>query len=206
MTRNLLDVNAASQALSRVADICESMGLTYFVDSGTLLSAYRDKTINIYDHDIDVRIFRDEVDGEGEAELVKRLWQAGFRLIVASNERQIGAGHPLGTGINLDLKFCERDNEHVWYYCWREPDPIPAIHLYPRSFFDNMGTIELLGRVYACPTPIGEYIEYHYGKDWREFKVRVEDADECDMSWDYMKGPPCSLSLTEFIAMKHSSG
>ncbi len=200
--RQLLDVNACSQALNWTAEVCEELNLTYFIDSGTLLSAYRDKNINVYDHDIDVRIFRDEVDKEKEAELVKRLWFKGFRLIVANSEHQIGGGHPIGTGVNLDLKFCDRDGKDVWYFCWHEPDPTPAIHLYPQRFFDNMGRITLLGREYSCPSPIEEYIEYHYGKDWRQFKVSAEDAEETDMTWDYMKDPPCSLSLPEFIALK----
>ncbi len=200
--RQLLDLNAANQALRQTVDVCESLNLNYFIDSGTLLSAYRDRNINILDHDIDVRVFRDEVDADKESELVKRLWRKGFRLIVSTTDHQIGGGHPLGTGVNLDLKFCGRDNEHVWYYCWREPDPNPVIHLYPRKFFNSMGKIHLLGRDYACPYPVEEYIEYHYGKDWRQFKVRVEDAEECDVSWDYMKDPPCAISLPEFMALK----
>lgn len=202
MTRDLLDVNACSRALGWTADILDELGLTYFIDSGTLLSAYRDNTINIYDHDIDVRIFRAEVDQDKEDQLVKKLWEKGFRLIVSSDPRQIGAGHPMGTGVNLDLKFCEYDDKDVWYYCWKEPDPIPAVHLYPRRFFENMTTINLLGKEYSCPSPIEEYIVWHYGEDWREFKVRAEDAEETDMTWDYMKGPACSYDLTEFLALK----
>ncbi len=203
MQRDLLDINACTKVLADTVNAIESLGLSYFIDSGTLLSAYRDKSINIYDHDIDVRIFRDEVDKETEAELVKRLWYKGFRLIVDNSEgKQIGGGHPRGTGVNLDLKFCERDADDVWYYCWCEPDPNPMVHIYPRKFFDNMGTIDLFGRTYKCPSPIEEYIEYHYGKDWRDFKVRAEDAEETDMTWDYMKDPPCAISLPEFMALK----
>src|SRR3990172_9052938 len=117
--RDPLDIHAANQALRQTVDVIEFLGLTYFIDSGTLLSAYRDKTINVLDHDIDVRMFRDEVDADKEAELVKGLWRKGFRLIVSTTDHQLGAGHPQGTGVNLDLKFCERDKEHVWYYCWR---------------------------------------------------------------------------------------
>jgi len=202
--RELLDVNACKQALERTVDALEELGITYFIDSGTLLSTYRDNTVNVYDHDIDVRVFRDDVSKEKEAELIKRLWAKGFRLMVMATEHQLGAGHPLGTGVNLDLKFCGMDDKDVWYYCWKEPDPIPIIHLYPRRFFENMTTINLLGRDYSCPSPIEEYIEYHYGKDWREFKVRAEDAEETDMTWDYMKDPPCMLTLEEFIALKSS--
>lgn len=202
--RDLLDVNATSAVLKAVTDGLDELGLTYFIDSGTLLSAYRDNSINVYDHDIDVRIFRDEVNPAKESELVKMLWDKGFRLMVMSDPRQLGASHPRGTGVMLDLKFCELDESDVWYYCWKEPDPIPAVHMYPRRFFENMTTIELLGNKYSCPAPIEEYIEWHYGKDWREFKVRLEDAEETDMTWDYMKDPPCSLSLTELLERKSS--
>ena len=200
----LLDENAARHVLSATADLLEDMGLTYWIDSGTLLSAYRDRAFNVYDHDIDVRLLLDEVSDEPE--LVKRLWEAGYRSIANLQQRraQILAGHPMGTGVLLDLKFCERDSEHLWYYCWREPDPTPCIHLYPVKFWDSLTTIKLYGRDYPCPSPIKDYIEFHYGKDWREFKVRVEDADETDLSWDYMKDPPCAYSLSDFIALKSS--
>jgi hypothetical protein len=202
--RKLLDVNACSKVLSLTADILEEMGVSYWLDSGTLLSAYRDRAINLFDHDIDVRVYVDELTGDTQAEFVKKLWQAGFRLVVADKpiEAQIGAGHPLGTGINLDLKLCFKDDEHVWYYCWKEPDPRPIVHIYPIKFFKNMGRIELLGREYPCPQPIVEYLEWHYGKDWREFKVREDQMEESDITWDYMKDPPCAMSLTQFYVFK----
>jgi hypothetical protein len=184
--------------------VLEDMGVTYWIDSGTLLSAYRDKVINVFDHDIDVRVFEDELTRELEPELVKRLWQIGFELVITDKpiRSQMGAGHPLGTGVNLDLKFCYRDDEHVWYYCWNEPDPRPMIHIFPIKFFKKMGKIDLYGRKYSCPLPVEEYIEFHYGKDWRLFKVRADQAEETDMTWDFMKDPPCAMSLTEFYVFK----
>jgi len=202
----VLDENAASEVLANTCSVIKSMGLTHWIDSGTLLSAYRDGGINVYDHDIDVRMLLDEVSEETETELIKRLWSIGYRSIANLQNRraQILASHPRGTGVLLDLKFCEQDDKDVWYYCWKEPDPTPSIHIYPIKFFKNMGQIELMGNKYPCPTPVEEYIKYHYGDEWRLFKVRAEDAEETDLSWDYMKDPPCSMSLPEFITLKSS--
>lgn len=200
----MLDENAAKYVLETISDLFERSGFTYWIDSGTLLSAYRDKSINIYDHDVDIRMLMSQVDEKEEANIVKKLWELGFRSIsnVQNRRAQILASHPIGTGVMLDLKFCEEDETDVWYYCWKEPDPTPSVHLYPKRFWDRMTTIELMGRHYPCPSPIEEYIEHHYGKDWREFKVRADEAEETDLSWDYMHDPPCSLSITDFIALK----
>lgn len=200
----LMDVNAASQVLSKTADVLVDMGVSYWIDSGTLLSAYRDKSINQYDHDIDIRVFEDELTEEREPELVAKLWEIGYRVLLTLKpiRSQMGGGHPLGTGVQLDLKFCKRDAEHVWYYCWNEPDPRPIVHIYPIKFFNKLGKISLYGREYSCPWPIEEYLIHHYGSEWRGFKLRAEQAEETDMTWDYMKDPPCAMSLAEFYVFK----
>ncbi len=202
----MIDTNRASEVLSGVADILEEMGIQYWIDSGTLLGAYRDKDFIPYDHDIDIRILPNQIADERIGELVSKLWEFGFHVIV-SNYGKRAEMICLNTDKNpfmLDLKFAYWDDNYLWMYCWRQPFAIdePRVHCYPRKFFEKLTSIELRGRKYPAPSPIRKYIAHHYGEDWQEFKKRPEQAEDTDLAWDYMKDPPCSMSIKELALLR----
>jgi len=136
------------------------------------------------------------------AQVVGKFWLAGFRWIESDKpiKAQIIMWHPLE--VLVDLKLCYHDKEHLWYYCWDEPDPIPMLHVYPIRFFEKLGKIDLCEIKYPCPTPVEEYIEYHYGAEWKLFKVRADEANDTDLTWDHMRRPPCSMTQEEFRKLK----
>lgn len=198
----MLNLTSAKFTLNKMADILEKDHITYWIDSGTLLSALRDNTINVYDHDIDIRVKESEFTDERIAEFVKIMWSAGFREIESLHDPRTQILFGNGSEM-IDFKFCYEDNEHLWYYIWREPSPLPMLHVYPVSLFNPLGKIKLMEREYPCPQPVEEYILHHYGPDWRKFKTRVEEAEETDATWDYMKDPPACMTQGEFFALKH---
>lgn len=200
----MLDINAAEKALVEISRVLEKFTgkKGYYLDSGTLLGFVRDGVINQYDHDIDLRVLPGKLPEEIMPELVSELWRIGYRCINAN----VGKRAELicvdnRTLMKLDLKFAFSDENLLWVYCWEQPFSVdePSIHTYPIRFFKKMGTIKFKGRLYPCPTPVEEYLEWHYGKEWRMFKVRPKDAEVTDLSWDYMKGSPCSMSPNELI-------
>lgn len=190
----------ANKALQMTCDVLDMFGHTYWIDSGTVLSAYRDKDINIYDHDIDIRTIREEWSEDEMPELIKALWSIGYSKIADTGVawEQLLAFH-IGD-ILLDFKFCHRDDKHIWYTCFGDSSFV--IHLYDRKFIDNLEKIELFGREYHCPGPVEEYIETHYGPDWRDFKVRASEAHWTDMIWDFMKDPPICYTPEQFMELK----
>ena len=151
----------ANEVLQKTADVLESLHIPYWIDSGTLLSAYRDHDINAYDHDIDIRCFESKIDEAKTAELIKGLWLAGYNVIEANKppRTQFLAVHR--QKILLDFKFCHTKDNLLWYYCWAEPNPQPMFHVFPVRFFEKLGKIELRGREYPCPQPIEEYLVRH---------------------------------------------
>ena len=138
---------------------------------------------------------------EDISELVKQLWKVGYSLVksTGSAKAQILALHY--DNVMLDFKFCYEDEQSVYYYCWGEATKSPILHVYPKHFFE-LGMIELNGKEYPCPQPIEAYIIHHYGHEWRKFKARAKDAGKTDLTWDYMKDPPCMMTLEEFEQMK----
>jgi len=197
----MLDLAKAQKALEQTADYLEDFGIKYWIDSGTLLGAYRDKKLIPYDHDIDIRCLPGQVTDENVAEFVKGLWEIGYTIILQNAGKNIRAQFICinADDVILDLKFAYEDQNLLWVYCWATPggEGTPRVHVYPHRFFQHLTAIKLLGRKYPAPSPILEYIEAHYGKDWREFKVSIEQADETDLSWDHMHSPPAAMSLEE---------
>ncbi len=197
----MLNLSDAVSTLKKVTSVLEEANITYWIDSGTLLGAYRDKSFNLYDHDIDIRCKAADLPEDKMADLIHALWVKGFRDIEGIKHYGAQILFCDELGVLVDLKFCQENDKYTWYYCWREPDPITILHVFPKKFFEKLGKIDLLGKEYPCPEPVEEYLLLHYGEDWRKFKVRVEEANETDLSWDYMKDPPCCMTQGQFLAL-----
>lgn len=197
-----LDIERGKEMLENTASALESLGIKYWIDSGTLLAAYRDKNLNPFDHDLDIRCLPGEVTDSNIGDLVKAFWDIGYTIAVQNKGKR--AQMLLGTPdhkVLLDLKFAFQDENLLWVYCWASTlgDEEPTVHAYPRRFFEKMDEIELLGRKYPTPSPIVEYLEYHYGKEWQLFKKDISQADETDLTWDSLKSPPCAMSLKQLV-------
>jgi len=209
----MLNREAANYALQKVSGTLEDIGIGYYIDSGTLLSAYRNSDINLYDHDIDIRILPKQVPKGATSWLVSRLWDAGCFYVAQNFGERAELICLLKYGneaVMVDLKFAFRKNGYVWVHLWENNSAIPGeeprIHCYPERFFGKLETIELLGRKYPCPSPVEEYIVCHYGKDWRKFKVRESEAQMTDLKWSHMYSPPCAMSVDELRGLLGKSG
>jgi hypothetical protein len=179
-----------------------------WIDSGTLLSTVRDSDYNKYDHDIDVRIFADSIPDDRMPELVSELYRIGYMTYQQNtgDRKQVLALYQ--NNVMLDLKFVERNDEWVWHYVW---DKVPGssifekaevvTHVFPMKFYENFTTVNLRGNAYYAPAPVEEYLTYHYGEQWREFKAKPEDVDMTDFLWDAQKSPPCSKTLDELAEL-----
>ena len=106
----MLNLGDSIKTLNKVADILEAQKINYWIDSGTLLSAFKDKTFNIYDHDIDIRY--SEIDEESEAELVKQLWKGGFKVIEGGKAMRAQINVLSEFDIMVDLKMSFQDDKH----------------------------------------------------------------------------------------------
>ena len=78
----MLNVNNAEQTLIKTTDLLKENGLGYWIDSGTLLGAYRDKNLIPYDHDLDIRLLPNQLPESKESEFIKRLWEIGYKVII----------------------------------------------------------------------------------------------------------------------------
>ena len=207
--KGLITQEGAKAVIESTTQILEKMGVRYWLDSGTLLGAVRNNAINVLDHDVDIRCFKEDVPDDKMGLLMGELYQAGFTTLECNDgdRKQMLALH-LAAKCMLDLKFCEHDDEHLWYYVWdfNRGSAIdgsePAVHCFPMKFFDKLGSRKFLGRKYPVPSPEKEYLEFHYGEKWREFKLNPEDVDMTDLKWDSQNDPPCAMSIEDFKKLK----
>uniref|UniRef100_A0A6M3JZC9 Uncharacterized protein n=1 Tax=viral metagenome TaxID=1070528 RepID=A0A6M3JZC9_9ZZZZ len=202
--KGILNTDNADKALKAATKVLHGLGVPCWIDSGTLLSTVRDGDFNKYDHDIDVRLFRDDLPDELMPVLVSDLYKEGYKTIQQNtgDRKQILALWE--NDVMLDLKFVERNEDWVWYHVW---DKVPGssifeksdvvTHVFPSRFYKEFETIDLRGIQYLAPKPIEEYLTYHYGDEWRTFKAKPEDVDMTDFLWDAQKMPPCVKTLDQ---------
>lgn len=200
----ILTPDKADKALRAAVGCLEDFGARPWIDSGTLLSTVRDGDFNRYDHDIDVRVFKDSISDDNMPDLVAALYESGFKTIQQNRgeRKQILALYE--NEVMLDLKFVERNDKWVWYYVWDKmpgssilEDSDVVAHVFPRKFFEQFSWKKLKNNRYFVPNPVEEYLTYHYGDSWRDFKAKPENVDETDFTWDAQHTPPCSKTLDE---------
>ncbi len=162
----------------------------------------------IIDHDIDIRCFKEDIPDEMMSRLVSRLYDVGWRTF----QQNYGERRQLlclsKDNVLLDLKFCESNKDYLWYYVWDEspnssisPNSEATVHCFPIKFFKKLGHLDFMGNGYPVPEPTIEYLEYHYGQRWKEFKCNPKDVDITDTKWDAQHSPPCAMSQEQLAQL-----
>lgn len=132
-------------------------GFDYWVSAGTVLGFYRDKDFIKGDTDIDVEMLN---DGISKQDIIKAM--KGFELI-----REIEhEGKPqqlafIKNEVIFDIYFYKvvgdnivNENEH-------------GTMKVPYKFVKDLKQIKTKYGSFPAPSPIEEYLEYRYGKDWK---------------------------------------
>jgi hypothetical protein len=150
--------------LVELADLLDARSVAYWLASGTLLGAVREKNFIRWDWDVQL-YFRAEDVFDRTDELKQLFLANGFDV-----------RHFHGTYEDLKLGLAKRGGNFEltgWYeqdgMRYRKRSQLPA------RFFKGGDVIDFLGRRYPCMSPPADYLEWCYG-DWRTPRRTADKA------------------------------
>ena len=153
------------QFLKEVKEVLDKAEITFWVDWGTLLGFYREGDFIEFDPDIDIGIKRED---QGKVmSVIQKLATIGntvVRVDTGENKTHYLAGYKIMREDTwIDIAF--------YWHCGNEwVIPISEwtkVMVFKEEFFDNLKDMEIKGLKFKVPEKTEEYIEAHYGKDWR---------------------------------------
>jgi hypothetical protein len=145
----------AAVALADLDELLDDLGVRVFLISGTLLGHIRSAGFIPWDKDIDVGVFRDEVDVAELERVVDGDPRFNVRRLDLTSDR-LRINHVTGTMIDVFPHYLEDDGK-VWHdgtatRWWNSPFELTEV--------------EFLGQPTLVPDPPERYLDENYG-DWR---------------------------------------
>ena len=182
----------AYKMLHRVCQCLDKHSIPYILEAGTLLGIVRENRLLPWDNDIDITI----TNASAKALLKMRwkIWLMGYRTRVRYFKSNIGPfkkNQPRLLKIQktkwlffkayslMDI-FIKYDIDNT--YQWLIAPEQPVLKKCPKHFYDEVAYIEFNGSIFRVPKDYNDYLDYHYGEDWRipvkEWDYRLDDACE----------------------------
>jgi phosphorylcholine metabolism protein LicD len=150
----------AIQNLKDIKQILDDLKITFWLDGGTCLGAYRDKDFCKDDeNDIDLCCWDNHlylVD-----EIIKRALEKGF-IVHHKWELEIAL---IKNKSKIDLFFNRKNKQEAYTHLY-DGDIITKYVVIPVEFYEKLEEIEFYGDKYLIPSPIEEYLTLKYG-DWK---------------------------------------
>lgn len=156
----------------------DNVGIPWVVIDGIVLGYVRNKAIVPWDTDVDMGIFI-EVSAKRRIQLYESLRTCGFKI------KRPGSYFAWGRRLSkLNMWFFRKNGEYYESF----PRSTPGLKFVERvRWYEEPQLVKFLGSVYPMPNHLEEYMETHYGKDWKIEKPghdnwRVEKFGTLDQS------------------------
>tara|TARA_B100001063_G_C16679072_1_gene510734 strand:+ start:245 stop:877 length:633 start_codon:yes stop_codon:yes gene_type:complete len=155
------ELSVRKKEFLKICDILDKTKINYFLQSGILLGAIRDKDLIKWDWDIEISVFSEEFLPNIDS-IVKLLEENEFKITnINKNEKE--------SKIDFIGEYPENVTGYTiwsWNYSkikdvyWRRELSLPA------KYLKNFSKIDFLGRKFNCPNNPEEYLSFAYG-NWR---------------------------------------
>ncbi len=160
--------------MNRCCKIVEKCDFNYRLTDGTALGLYREGGFIKHDDDIDIDILN--ANKKHIKLLRKELNMKVGREVLYNNQIQQIAFYD-GEGFIFDVVFWYGNGDLIYNYCERGYERIQDTKFFKK---EKLEFIEFKGAKYPMPTPIEEWLEMRYGKDWKIPKTYKGDwKEEC---------------------------
>lgn len=159
------ELSLQNRGLQEVKKILEELNISYYLSSGTLLGAIREKNFIRWDWDVQCYLVTEESFPRKE-EIRDAFLKEGFNL------DSYNASYK-----NLKFVFIKYGARYEITAWWKKGGMRYRAQYsqIPARFFENPATINFLGATYPCMTPPEEYLEHCYG-DWKTPKREADKS------------------------------
>ena len=146
----------------KICNILNNMGINYFLQTGVLLGAIRNKNFIAWDWDVEFSVFPNEMLPKMDA-LISMIKSSNFKIKKVDNNFSSAKIDFIGV-LPGDVTFY---TIFVWNHdkakkiFWRKNYKVPE------HFIINMKKIEFLKKKHYAPYPPKSYLKYHYG-NWKK--------------------------------------
>lgn len=167
--------------------LLQTLDIPYFIDAGTLLKIYRDKTFAYNDMDIDFGVFRKTFTTNTQNILKTVLSQNGFEfknyecrkflpLLETNFIPYVLKFKGKHSQKNIDFHiFEERENEY-YHRGW-----LGYFH-FPKELLNTLDYIEFLKLKIPTPHNPEQYLKLHYGETWN-INIHSVKKPNCYPNW-----------------------
>jgi len=168
--RTLDELLIRKKEFLKICDILDGIGINFFLQTGVLLGAIREKNFVKWDWGVDISVFSDDLVHKIEY-LKKILKNNGFEILKAESKKNdikifFKGIKPLEvTGYTI-FGWNYSRSKNIY---WRGNYSVPS------RFLNRFSKVELFGRKFNCPNPPKEYLTYAYG-NW-EKPLRTADKN-----------------------------
>jgi len=138
----------ADKILEDLDDLCNELGLTFFLYAGVCLGFHREKDYIYLDNDIDVIVIANETEYQS---LISGLVRLGFEQSPLAELYHLRRDNML-----LDLRRADRGSLYT----------VPAGATSKSYTFREFDTVTHYGRTYRIPSPVDHYLTHSYGSWW----------------------------------------
>lgn len=148
-----LDRITARENLLLIHKVFTQASVVFWLMYGTLLGAIREDDFIKYDTDIDLGFYKNEL--ESVFQVLLRLRKYGFEIVRTDCDDDVLT--LLRKNISIDFYgVTQQTKGWTWGAKWERKD-----------YFSKLETREFLGVVFSQPTHLLEFLEEHYGKNWK---------------------------------------
>jgi phosphorylcholine metabolism protein LicD len=150
----------ASQNLKDFVEILNELEITFWLDGGTLLGAYRDKDFCDSDED-DTDLCTWDNHLPLKQEIIKRAIEKGFGLL-HEWELEICVGRG---GARIDLFFNRKNGSEAYTHIY-SGKVVHRFVVIPVKYYEKLEPISFKGLDLLAPSPVEEFLTLKYG-DWK---------------------------------------
>ncbi len=179
--KNRLFRRYAVEALFQADKAFKKLGVTYWLDFGTLLGAYRNKDFIPYDLDLDFGMFLNDYTPKIEKIFTEMGFKKKKEFLIEDGKYGREESYSF-KGVNVDIFFFTSLNKkyayyHDFVYITKGDENI----LVPREItlpLERIGEIEFKGRIFPAPFPLEKHLASRYGNNFmiedRNWKIGKE--------------------------------